>query len=275
MAHPSITSKTVCIVGLGYVGYPLAEAFSRHIKTMGFDIDEQKIRALQKNPTAVITTSDPARIHPADFFLICVPTLLTRDNDPDLSHVRSAVKTVGARMKRGVVVILESTVYPGVTEEVLLPLLETESGYTAGRDFKVGYSPERINPGDNEHVLSKTTKIIAGMDPETTDIMAELYSLITRVYRAPDIRTAEAAKVVENIQRDVNIALVNEFSQIFSKMRLNTGDVLDAAATKWNFHHYTPGIVGGHCIPTVPYFLAYAAKREGHTPRMILPPGDQ
>lgn len=270
MAQPSVTNKTVCIVGLGYVGHPLAEAFSPRIRTMGFDIDERKIQSLQKTHSAILATSDPARLRDADFIMICVPTLLTPANDPDLSYIRSAAKTIGANLKKGTVVILESTVYPGVTEEILLPILEQESGLVAGRDFRVGYSPERINPGDNEHVLSRTTKIVAGMDKETTDLMAVLYSLITKVYCAPDIRTAEAAKVVENIQRDVNIALINEFSQMFHAMGISTRDVLEAASTKWNFHQYTPGIVGGHCIPTVPYFLAYAAKMKGYAPRMIL-----
>ncbi|AGB02190.1 nucleotide sugar dehydrogenase [Methanoregula formicica] len=270
MAEPSITNKTVCIVGLGYVGLPLAEAFSRHVRTMGYDIDERKVKGLQKTAPGINATSDPARIRDADFIMICVPTLLTPENDPDLSYIRGAAKTVGANLKKGAVVILESTVYPGVTEEVLLPVLEDASGFAAGKDFAVGYSPERINPGDDEHALSRTTKIVAGMDPATTSRMAGIYGLITKVYCAPDIRTAEAAKVVENIQRDINIALTNEFSQMFPKLGLNTKNVLEAAGTKWNFHHYTPGIVGGHCIPTVPHFLAYAARRQGFHPRMIL-----
>jgi UDPglucose 6-dehydrogenase/UDP-N-acetyl-D-galactosamine dehydrogenase len=265
-----IIHKTVCVVGLGYVGYPLAEAFSHKITTIGFDIDEQKVKAIQRTPTKILATTDPAHIKKADFVMICVPTLLTVDNEPDLSYVRSAAEIVGKQMKRGAIVILESTVYPGVTEEVLKPILEQESGYICGRDFKIGYSPERINPGDNEHVLSKTTKIIAGMDQETKKQLTALYGLITNVYSAPDIRTAEAAKVVENIQRDVNIALINELSFIFHKLGINTKDVLEAAGTKWNFHRYTPGIVGGHCIPTVPYFLAYKAKQSGCDPRMIL-----
>ncbi|PKL63735.1 MAG: nucleotide sugar dehydrogenase [Methanomicrobiales archaeon HGW-Methanomicrobiales-3] len=265
-----VTSKTVCVVGLGYVGLPLAEAFSHHVKTIGFDIDTNKIDNIRKTPTKIHVTSDPTRIHDADFVMICVPTLLTNNNEPDLSYVKSAAATVGKQLKKGAVVILESTVYPGVTEDVLQPILEKESGSTCGIGFKIGYSPERINPGDDVHVLSKTTKIIAGMDKETTEDMAALYSLITTVYPAKDIRTAEAAKVVENIQRDVNIALINELSYIFSKIGINTKDVLEAAETKWNFHHYTPGIVGGHCIPTVPYFLAYTAKKNGYNPQIIL-----
>lgn len=270
MEQLPIIHKTVCIVGLGYVGYPLAEAFSHKVTTIGFDIDEEKVRKIKQTPSKILATTDPVHINKADFVMICVPTLLTKDNEPDLSYVRSAALIVGKQMKRDVIVILESTVYPGVTEEVLKPILERESGYTCGRDFKIGYSPERINPGDNEHVLSKTTKIIAGMDQETKEQMTALYELITTVYSAPDIRTAEAAKVVENIQRDVNIALINELSFIFHKLGINTKDVLEAAGTKWNFHRYTPGIVGGHCIPTVPYFLAYKAKQSGCNPRMIL-----
>ncbi|MCX6690961.1 MAG: nucleotide sugar dehydrogenase [Methanoregula sp.] len=270
MEQSSITDKTVCIVGLGYIGYPLAEAFSNHIPTLGFDIDKQKIQKLANIPTNVRVTSDPTLISTADFVMICVPTLLTKDNEPDLSYIRAAAAIVGKQMKKGAVIILESTVYPGVTEDILRPILEKESGYTCGSDFKIGYSPERINPGDDVHILSKTTKIIAGMDKETTDDMAALYSLITTVYLAKDSRTAEAARVVENIQRDVNIALINELSYIFNKLGINTKDVLEAAETKWNFHRYTPGIVGGHCIPTVPYFLAYTAKKSGYMPNMIL-----
>ena len=270
VAPSSKIRNTVCIVGLGYVGLPLAEAFSHHVATLGFDIDERKVKSLQKTTPEIHATSDPARIRDADFIMICVPTLLTAECNPDLSYIRSAATIVGSNMKKGAVVILESTVYPGVTEEVLCPILEEASGLFAGRDFSVGYSPERINPGDDEHALSRTTKIVAGQDPATTSRMKEIYSLITTVYCAPDIRTAEAAKVVENIQRDINIALINEFAQMFPNLGLNTKNVLEAAGTKWNFHHYTPGIVGGHCIPTVPHFLAYAARRVGFHPQMIL-----
>lgn len=270
MEGSSNNQTIVCIVGLGYVGYPLAEAFSHHATTIGFDIDEQKIKLINQKSTKLFATSDPVHIRKADFVMICVPTLLTPENEPDLSYVRSAASIVGRQIKKGVIVVLESTVFPGVTEEIVMPILEKESGYCAGKDFWIGYSPERINPGDPIHVLSKITKIVAGMDPVTTEKMAEVYGLITNVYRAPDIRTAEAAKVVENIQRDVNIALINEFSQIFNKIGLNTKDILEAAGTKWNFHHYTPGIVGGHCIPTVPYFLVYKAKQYGFNPNMIL-----
>jgi UDPglucose 6-dehydrogenase/UDP-N-acetyl-D-galactosamine dehydrogenase len=268
-------NKTVCIVGLGYVGLPLAEAFSSHLKTIAFDIDEGKIRNLgnnNNNEANVEFTSDPSRIKQADFVLICVPTPVTKSKEPDLRYVKSAAEIVGQQLKKGAVVVLESTIYPGVTEEVIAPILdlENESGLKCGADFKIGYSPERINPGDEAHTLDKITKIVAGMDEETTEILAELYSLITNVYKAKDIKTAEAAKVIENIQRDLNIALMNELAIIFHKMRLDTKSVLDAAATKWNFHPYKPGLVGGHCIPVDPYYLVYKAKELGYHPQVIL-----
>jgi UDPglucose 6-dehydrogenase/UDP-N-acetyl-D-galactosamine dehydrogenase len=191
--------------------------------------------------------------------------------EPDLSYVESAAQTVGRNLKKGAVVVLESTVYPGVTEEILKPIVEKESGFVCGEDFKIGYSPERINPGDNEHTVDKTTKIVAGMDEETTDLIAELYGkVVPSLFRAKDIKTAEAAKVIENIQRDLNIALMNELSMIFDKMGLSTRDVLDAAATKWNFHRYSPGLVGGYCIPVNPYYLVHKAEEFDYHPRVIL-----
>jgi len=210
------------------------------------------------------------KIGEADFVLIAVPTPVTKFKEPDLSFVKSAAKTVGKNLKKGAIVVLESTVYPGVTEEVVKPILEEASGLKCGADFKIGYSPERINPGDDEHTLNKITKVVAGMDEETTEILAELYGLITTVYRAKDIRTAEAAKVIENIQRDLNIALMNELAIIFHKMGLDTKAVLEAASTKWNFHRYSPGLVGGHCIPVDPYYLVYKAKELGYHPQVIL-----
>ena len=182
----------------------------------------------------------------------------------------SAAEIIGKNLKKGAIVVLESTVYPGVTEEIVKPILEEESGMKCGVDFKIGYSPERINPGDDAHVLQNITKIVSGMDEETTDIVSKLYEKITSVYRAKDIKTAEAAKVIENIQRDLNIALMNELSLIFEKMELNTKDVLDAASTKWNFNKYEPGLVGGHCIPVDPYYLVYKAKELGYHPQVIL-----
>jgi UDPglucose 6-dehydrogenase/UDP-N-acetyl-D-galactosamine dehydrogenase len=265
---------TVCIVGLGYVGLPLAEAFSSHLKTIAFDIDEEKVKRLSEsnNENNMEFTSDPSKINQADFVLICVPTPVTKSKEPDLSFVKSAAEIVGLHLKKGAIVILESTVYPGVTEEVVAPILdlENESGLKCGADFKIGYSPERINPGDEAHDLTKITKIVAGMNDETTETLAELYGLITNVYKAKDIKTAEAAKVIENIQRDLNIALMNELAIIFHKMHLDTKSVLEAAATKWNFHPYKPGLVGGHCIPVDPYYLVYKAKELGYHPQVIL-----
>ena len=261
----------VCVVGLGYVGQPLAEAFSNSLRVIGFDVDENKIRKLnENNSNNIIYTADPSSIERADFVIITVPTPVTKSKEPDLSYVKSAAKTVGKNLKKGAIVVLESTVYPGVTEEIVKPILEETSGLKCGEDFRIGYSPERINPGDDEHTLNKITKVVAGMDEETTKILAELYGLITTVYRAKDIRTAEAAKVIENIQRDLNIALMNELAIIFHRMGLDTKAVLEAASTKWNFHRYSPGLVGGHCIPVDPYYLVYKAKELGYHPQVIL-----
>lgn len=270
MVPAPVKGKTVCIVGLGYVGTPLAEAFAGQVPTIGFDIDHRKIDALQKSGSKIQATMDPAQIHKADFVMICVPTPVTKAKDPDLSPVRSATKTIGKHLKPGAIVVLESTVYPGVTEEVMVPILEQESGLVCGKDFFVGYSPERINPNDDAHTLDKITKIVSGMDEKTTDVLVALYGLVTNVYRAPDIRTAEAAKVIENIQRDLNIALMNELSLIFERMGLETQEVLDAAGTKWNFHPYRPGLVGGHCIPVDPYYLVMKAEELGYHPQVIL-----
>ncbi len=262
----------VCIVGLGYVGLPLAEAFSKHLRVIGYDVDNEKIEKLKENNNInnIEFTCNPSKIREADFILICVPTPITKSKEPDLSYIKSAAETVGKNLKRGSVVVLESTVYPGVTEEIVAPILERESGLRCGVDFKIGYSPERVNPGDDEHTIDRVVKIVAGMDDETTELLAELYGLITTVYKAKDIKTAEAAKVIENVQRDLNIALVNELAIIFHKMGLDTKAVLDAASTKWNFHRYEPGLVGGHCIPVDPYWLVYKAKELGYHPQVIL-----
>jgi UDPglucose 6-dehydrogenase/UDP-N-acetyl-D-galactosamine dehydrogenase len=271
----------VCIVGLGYVGLPLAEAFSKSLKVIGFDIDKDKISRLnelaksgKETDLAVSTNltfaSDPKCIGKADFIIIAVPTPVTRSKEPDLSFVENAARIVSQNLKRGSMVILESTVYPGVTEEIVKPILE-ESGLKCSGDFKLGYSPERINPGDEEHAIDKVAKVVAGMDEETAELLAELYGRICpEIFKAKDIRTAEAAKVIENIQRDLNIALMNELSLIFAKMGLNTKDVLETAGTKWNFHKYSPGLVGGHCIPVDPYYLVYKAKEFGYHPQVIL-----
>jgi len=263
----------VCILGLGYVGLPLAQAFSKSLKVIGFDVDKEKLRELNESNSSqnLLFASRPEEIGAADFIIICVPTPVTKSKQPDLSHVEDVARTVGQNMKKGSVVILESTVYPGVTEEIIKPLLENESGLRCGVDFKIAYSPERINPGDNEHSIDKVTKVVAGMDKETTELLAELYREISpNIFKVKNIKTAEAAKVIENIQRDLNIALMNEFAIIFEKIGLDSKDVLDAAATKWNFQRYSPGLVGGHCIPVDPYYLVYKSREVGYYPQVIL-----
>lgn len=268
-----LNKATICVIGLGYVGLPLAEAFARRFQVVGFDIDKRKLEILKKNNSSenLTVTGEAGEISRADFIIICVPTPVTDSKEPDLSYVENAARIAGRNMKKGSTVILESTVYPGVTEEIVKPILETESGLTCGKDFKIAYSPERINPGDKEHSIDKVVKVVAGMDSETTELVAELYNKITpHIFKARDIRTAEAGKVIENIQRDLNIALMNELAIIFEKIGLSTRDVLDAAATKWNFHRYSPGLVGGHCIPVDPFYLVYKARETGYHPQVIL-----
>ena len=263
----------MCIVGLGYVGLPLAEGFSRSLKVIGFDIEEKRIAELAKDNRQpnLFLTSNAGELARADFLIICVPTPVTSSKEPDLGYVIRAAETVGRNMKQGSVVILESTVYPGVTEDIVVPVLEKESGLKCGVDFKVGYAPERVNPGDREHTVDKITKVVSGMDVETTELVAALYAKLTpHVFKARDIKTAEAAKVIENIQRDLNIALMNELSIIFEKLGLDTQAVLDAACTKWNFQRYSPGLVGGHCIPVDPYYLVYKARELGYNSQVIL-----
>ena len=263
-------NATVCIVGLGYVGLPLAEAFSRHVRVIGYDVDGVKVSELNRGEGGIEFTTNASLIKESDFIIIAVPTPVTKAKDPDLSYVMSAARMIGQNLKKGAIVVLESTVYPGATEEVVKPILEEESGMRCGTDFKIGYSPERINPGDEEHTTESITKIVAGMDAESADRLAGLYGLITSVYRAKDIKTAEAAKVIENVQRDLNIALMNELTLIFHRMGLDTRAVLEAAGTKWNFHRYTPGLVGGHCIPVDPYYLVHKAEELGYHPQVIL-----
>jgi len=268
-----LENAIVCIVGLGYVGLPLAQAFSKKFKVIGFDTNSNRIRELIQRDydQNSVFTDDAKQICQADFVIIAVPTPVTRSKEPDLSFVKSAAEIIGQNMKKDATVILESTVYPGVTEEIVKPILEKRSGFKCGKDFKIAYSPERINPGDEEHSLGEITKVVAGMDGETTELVARLYSEISpHIFKARDIKTAEAAKVIENIQRDLNIALMNELSHIFGRMGLSTKDVLEAASTKWNFHRYSPGLVGGHCIPVDPYYLVYKAKELGHHPQVIL-----
>ena len=274
-----LRGNVVGIVGLGYVGLPLAKAFSQKFRVIGFDTDVKRLNQLRaeqsdnhKSSFPDLTfTSTPEEINETDYIIICVPTPVTSSKEPDLSYVKNAAETVARHMKKGVVVILESTVFPGVTEEVVKPILEKISDLKCGQDFKIGYSPERVNPGDAEHTVDMTTKVVSGMDSETTGLIAELYRQIAAdVFLAKDIKTAEAAKVIENIQRDLNIALVNELSMLFDKMGLSTRDVLETAATKWNFHRYAPGLVGGHCIPVDPYYLVHKAKEFDYHPQVIL-----
>jgi len=261
---------TVCVIGLGYVGYPLAEAFAQHVNTIGFDIDQNKIDQIRRSGSKIFATGNPEEIRKADYILICVPTPVTKNKQPDLSPVREAAGIAGKHLKKGATVVLESTVYPGVTEEIVCPILEKESGMKCGEGFRIGYSPERMNPGDDAHRLSEITKIVAGMDDETLEDLAGLYGNVTTVYRARNIQVAEAAKVIENIQRDLNIALMNELSIIFNRLDISTSEVLKAAGTKWNFLHFTPGLVGGHCIPVDPYYLVSRAQEFGYHPQVIL-----
>ena len=273
----------VAVVGLGYVGLPLAAALARHLKVIGFDISAKRVAELQqgtdrngetlggdlKNPNLSIT-ADAKQLRQAKFIIVCVPTPVDQANVPDLSPVVGASEIVGDNLTKGAIVIYESTVYPGVTELIALPVLEKRSGLKLG-DFKIGYSPERINPGDHEHSVDKIVKVVSGCDAETLEEVGALYSLVAKsVFHAPNIMTAEAAKVIENIQRDLNIALMNELSLIFDRIGINTDDVLAAAGTKWNFHKYHPGLVGGHCIGVDPYYLTSRAQELGYHPQVIL-----
>lgn len=273
------------LVGLGYVGMPIAVAFARKIEVIGFDVNEAKI-ALYKSgidptkevgdevigETAVHFTADEAELKNAKFHIVAVPTPVNEDHTPDLSPVEGASKILGRNLTQGSVVVFESTVYPGVTEEVCVPILEKESGLKCGVDFKIGYSPERINPGDKIHRLETITKIVSGMDEETLDVVAKVYELVVGagVHRAESIKVAEAAKVIENSQRDINIAFMNELSIIFNKMGIDTQAVLRAAGTKWNFLNFSPGLVGGHCIGVDPYYLTYKAEMMGYHSQIIL-----
>ena len=285
MALPNLESIKIVIVGLGYVGLPLATRLSVHFDIVGFDDDVSRISQLQSGYdrtgectkadiyTADLTlTSDPAQIKDADVYIVTVPTPVDADNKPDLGAVLSASEVVGSRLKKNAIVVFESTVYPGVTETICGPALEQASGLISGKDFYLGYSPERINPGDKVHTVDKITKVVAGQTPEVAAFLMALYGKLTNgnVFLAKDIKTAEAAKVIENAQRDINIAFVNEVSMIFSQMGIQTQDVLEAAGTKWNFLNFSPGLVGGHCIGVDPYYLAHAARELGHNPEVIL-----
>ncbi len=279
-------SERVAVVGLGYVGLPVALAFARRFPgTIGFDIDAAKVEELRRGhdrtgetqgdalaTTTMRFTSDPAELRDATLFVVAVPTPVDRDNRPDLTPVIKASETVGRVLSAGTVVVYESTVYPGVTEEICGPILERESGLRAGSDFHLGYSPERINPGDHEHTLERIVKVVAGDDTETLDRVAAAYGAIIEagVHRAPSIKVAEAAKVIENTQRDINIALMNEIALIFDRIGIRTADVLEAAGTKWNFLRFSPGLVGGHCIGVDPYYLTSKAQQLGYHPEVIL-----
>jgi UDP-N-acetyl-D-galactosamine dehydrogenase len=278
--------ETVCIVGLGYVGLPLGLAFDDEgFSVVGYDVDDSKVETLQAgtDPTHEVGddriaasdvrfTADPVDIERAEYVVITVPTPVDESQNPNLDFVESAGRTVGRHMAEGATVVLESTVYPGLTDTVLVPVLEDASRLTAGEDFNVGYSPERLSPGDGGKGLREVTKIVSGDDDETLADVAALYETVVDagVYRAPSIETAEAAKVVENVQRDLNIALVNELAIICDHVGIDTHEVLDAAGTKWNFHDYEPGLVGGHCIPVDPLYLAHGSERAGYTPSLIL-----
>lgn len=277
--------EPLAVIGLGYVGLPLAIAFSKRADVIGFDLNKRKIESYLAGEdltgelgdaavrmSAVRFTSDESLLESSRFFIVAVPTPIQSGNVPDLKFVENASRIVGRQLREGAIVVFESTVYPGVTEEVCIPILEAESGLRCGADFKVGYSPERINPGDTVHRLENTVKIVSGMDEETLDIVAKVYELIIEagVYRADSIRVAEAAKVIENAQRDVNIAFMNELSMLFHQMGIETKAVLDAAATKWNFLRFAPGLVGGHCIGIDPYYLTYKAEDTGYRSRIIL-----
>jgi len=271
-AASEVENAIVGIVGLGYVGYPLAREFAKHNRVVAFDINSAKIdRLVRDNDCVDLTLTDKAEeLRQADFIVIAVPTPTTKSNEPDLSFLEEACRIVRRHLKPGATVISESTVYPGVTEDVLKLILE-ESGLQCGKDFRIAYCPERMNPGDTEHSLTRVTKVVSGMDHDTTEMVAALYSRICpSVFKATDIRTAEAAKVIENIQRDLNIALANELALIFDRLGLRTRDVLEAASTKWNFVRYSPGLVGGHCIPVDPHYLVYKAKEVGYVPQVIL-----
>ena len=277
--------RSIAVIGLGYVGLPLAVALANHYRLTGYDINEQRIAEIKsgKDRTREIETErlcgtparftfDEAAIKGHDIFIVTVPTPVDVHNVPDLGAVRAASRLVGRFIAKGAIVVYESTVYPGVTEDVCGPEIEAASGLVCGTDFFLGYSPERINPGDKVHTVDKITKVVAGQTEEVTTVLSEMYSKLTSggVFVARDIKTAEAAKVIENAQRDINIAFINEVATIFQKMGLSVHDVLEAAGTKWNFLGFSPGLVGGHCIGVDPFYLAHAAMSIGHHPEIIL-----
>ena len=284
---PKLEEVKIAIVGLGYVGLPLAVAFgkSRFAPVVGLNKSQSRIDSLKdgRDPNKDMSeadiaaakieyTIDPSVLSRANFIIVTVPTPINKAKQPDLSPVIEASEMIGKYIKPGTVVVYESTVYPGVSEDVCVPIIEKGSGLKCGVDWKIGYSPERVNPGDHEHTLERIVKVVSGMDAETLELVVAVYGEICKagVHKAPNIKTAEAAKVIENIQRDLNIALMNELSLIFQRMGINTRDVVEAAGTKWNFHKYQPGLVGGHCIGVDPYYLTYRAQELGYNPEVIL-----
>lgn len=275
----------IAVIGLGYVGLPLAVGLARHYDVVGYDVSAGRIAELQAGEdrtrevapgdlaaSRAIFSDDPAAMAGCDLYIVTVPTPVTAANEPDLGAVVGAAEAIGGQIAAGATVVLESTVYPGATEEVMGPALARVSGLAVGTDIRLGYSPERMNPGDKTHTLATLTKVVAGQDAETTAMLATVYGRVTNgnVHVAPTIRTAEAAKVIENAQRDINIAFINEVAMIFHRMGLSVYDVLEAARTKWNFLPFTPGLVGGHCIGVDPYYLAHRAQAMGHEPEVIL-----
>ena len=277
--------RKVAVVGLGYVGLPIAVAFGKRQRVIGFDINKIKIAELQKGldrtgevssvdlkASQVTYTSEPSDLKAADFIIVAVPTPINDALQPDLTALMKSSELIGANLSPGSIVVFESTVYPGATEEVCQPILEKASGMKCGVDFKLGYSPERINPGDKEHTLEKIVKVVSAQDEESLEIVANTYALVVKagIHRASSIRVAEAAKVIENTQRDLNIALMNELALIFHRLGIDTKSVLDAAGTKWNFLKFSPGLVGGHCIGVDPYYLTAKAESVGYHPQVIL-----
>jgi UDP-N-acetyl-D-glucosamine/UDP-N-acetyl-D-galactosamine dehydrogenase len=277
-------SKSLCVVGLGYVGLPIALEFAKNFRVVGFDINQERVDLMRKgiDPSKeldssafencdIVFTSNEADLKDVGFYVVAVPTPINNMNLPDLTPVLSASRTVGRNLKKGDYVVYESTVYPGCTEDDCVPILEELSGLKFGVDFKVGYSPERINPGDKHNTLRTIMKVVSGCDEESLNIISQVYETVVDagVYKASSIKVAEACKIIENTQRDVNIALVNELSLIFNRMGINTFDVLQAAGTKWNFLKFTPGLVGGHCIGVDPYYLVYKAKKVGYFSKVI------
>ena len=260
----------ICVVGLGYVGLPLANLFSNKFKTFGYDIDNVKLEKIRKENPNLYTSNNEYVISFADIIIICVPTPIKGDKEPDLYPLESASMIVGRNIKKGSIVVYESTVYPGCTEEICIPILEKYSKMKCGYDFSVGYSPERVCPGDDEHVIEKITKVVSGTDEDTCNLLCDIYGYITKTHPVSNIKTAEASKIIENIQRDINIAFVNELSMIFNKIDIDTNEVLSASSTKWNFHRYEPGMVGGHCIPVDPYYFIKKVKELGCHPKIIM-----